>query len=963
MKREEEKETTTNAATMPSLKVTFKKKVKKEEEVLPSPSSSFDDDEDEEEEEEDEDDDEDFGEEEEKKKKTKKTLTFTVKKSSFAERLKREEEEDDDEDDVDEEYGDARGRKKKSKTATTTKKTANTKKNSEAADEEEEEDSEDSDDDSESDDEKAINSLWEGGTGFGENDFSDLSLKVDHPNRPLWVCSDGRIFLESFSPLYKAAYDFLIAVAEPVCRPEHIHEYVLTPHSLYAAVSIGLTTEKIAEVLDRLSKTNLSDEVKHFIAACTKNYGKVKLVLKRNKFFLESPDAKILEKLLQDDVVRSARVVHPNAGRGGAAAASTGMSSMFETSFGLKEVGAEKLTDAIAQTEKQQQEGEKEDKKGAKEKEKNDAEEQLNKPEYDPSRSIHSFEIKPLDVEKVKQRCLPGNLGFPALEEYDFTNDTVNPNLNVRLKPMTKIRPYQEKSLSKMFGNGRARSGIIVLPCGAGKSLTGIAAAVRVGKSCLCLCTSSVSVDQWAGQFKLWTNLTDREIVRFTSQNKETFPPNDCPCVCVTTYNMISAGGKRSEASEKILNAIRGREWGTMLLDEVHVVPAAMFRKVIGITKAHCKLGLTATLVREDDKVEHLNFLIGPKLYEANWLDLQRDGHIANVQCVEVWCEMTPEFFAKYLDPKFALKRQVLYCMNPNKFMACQYLMTYHENFRKDKVIVFSDNIFALREYATALKRPLIYGDTSHAERTRVLHAFKYSNEINTIFLSKVGDNSIDIPEANVIIQISSHAGSRRQEAQRLGRILRPKAATVGKKNESHDHNAFFYSLVSRDTSEMYFSTKRQQFLIQQGYAFKIVPDLIGENDKVQLMYSTKASQLDLLAKTLNAGEAEAGEEVLDVDEDDLEGNLMKQKKAKLSALAAARRTRTVGGSLAKLSGAQGLTYQEFGGQTGGAEGAAQGKRSGFTTKSSKAERPIKPKNAIMREREAMLKGAKKRQR
>lgn len=292
--------------------------------------------------------------------------------------------------------------------------------------------------------------------------------------------------------------------------------------------------------------------------------------------------------------------------------------------------------------------------------------------------------------------------------------------------------------------------------------------------------------------------------------------------------------------------------------------------------------------------------------------------------------------------------------MNPNKFMACQYLMTYHENFRKDKVIVFSDNIFALREYATALKRPLIYGDTSHAERTRVLHAFKYSNEINTIFLSKVGDNSIDIPEANVIIQISSHAGSRRQEAQRLGRILRPKAATVGKKNESEDHNAFFYSLVSRDTSEMYYSTKRQQFLIQQGYAFKIVPDLIGENDKIQLMYSTKEAQIDLLAKTLNAGEAEAGEEVLDVDEDDLEGNLMKQKKAKLSALALAKRTRTVGGSLAKLSGAQGLTYQEF------ASSDAGKPRTGFSSKSSKTS-SAKPKNSILREREAMLKGSKKR--
>ena len=197
------------------------------------------------------------------------------------------------------------------------------------------------------------------------------------------------------------------------------------------------------------------------------------------------------------------------------------------------------------------------------------------------------------------------------------------PDLDIALKPMTRIRPYQEKSLSKMFGNGRARSGIIVLPCGAGKSLTGIAAASRVRKSVLCLCTSSVSVDQWAAQFKLWTNLTDKEIVRFTSQNKEEFPPNDRACVCVTTYNMVSAGGKRSEESRRVLAQLQGREWGIMLLDEVHVVPAAMFRKVIGITKAHCKLGLTATLVREDEKVEHLNFLIGPKLYEANWLDLQ----------------------------------------------------------------------------------------------------------------------------------------------------------------------------------------------------------------------------------------------------------------------------------------------------------------------------------------------------
>ncbi len=187
---------------------------------------------------------------------------------------------------------------------------------------------------------------------------------------------------------------------------------------------------------------------------------------------------------------------------------------------------------------------------------------------------------------------------------------------------------------------GRARSGIIVLPCGAGKSLTGIAAAARIRKSVLCLCTSSVSVDQWRQQFKLWTQLPDAAVVRFTSQLKESLPEG-MGGVVVTTYNMIAFRGRRSEESERILAGIRSREWGLMLLDEVHVVPAAMFRKVVGITKAHAKLGLTATLVREDARIEHLNFLIGPKLYEANWLDLQRSGFIANVQCAEVWCPMT----------------------------------------------------------------------------------------------------------------------------------------------------------------------------------------------------------------------------------------------------------------------------------------------------------------------------------
>lgn len=260
------------------------------------------------------------------------------------------------------------------------------------------------------------------------------------------------------------------------------------------------------------------------------------------------------------------------------------------------------------------------------------------------------------------------------------------------------------------------------------------------------------------------------------------------------------------------------------------MVPANMFRKVIGVVKAHCKLVLTATLVREDELISDLNFLIGPKLYEANWMDLTRAGHLAKVQCSEVWCPMTPEFMRAYLRDEHGLRRQLLYVMNPYKFFACKALIAKHEATRGDKIIVFSDNIFALREYALRLHKPFIYGDTSHGERTRILNTFKLSNDVNTIFLSKVGDNSIDIPNANVIIQISSHAGSRRQEAQRLGRILRPKSQCTissvlmdedGNENAiENDFNAYFYSLVSTDTREMFFSTKEKSFSLIKATPF-----------------------------------------------------------------------------------------------------------------------------------------------
>lgn len=250
-------------------------------------------------------------------------------------------------------------------------------------------------------------------------DFSKLELKPDHINRPLWACDNGRIFLETFSPLYKQAYDFLIAIAEPVCRPESMHEYNLTPHSLYAAVSVGLETETIIAVLNKLSKTKLPKEMIKFIHESTANYGKVKLVLKKNRYFVESPFPEVLKTLLRDDGISRARITSEGARGDG-----------FTVSKALGEIEGthdELLNEAEVAA-------------AAEEKE------------------AHAFEIDPAQVENVKQRCLPNALNYPMLEEYDFRNDTVNPDLDMELKPQAQPRPYQEKSLSKMFGNGKADS-------------------------------------------------------------------------------------------------------------------------------------------------------------------------------------------------------------------------------------------------------------------------------------------------------------------------------------------------------------------------------------------------------------------------------------------------------------------------------------------------------------------------
>ncbi|KAE8742412.1 hypothetical protein FOCC_FOCC012099 [Frankliniella occidentalis] len=701
---------------------------------------------------------------------------------------------------------------------------------------------------------------------FGAKDYRpQMDLKQDHGSRPLWVAPNGHIFLESFSPVYKHAHDFLIAISEPVCRPEHIHEYKLTAYSLYAAVSVGLQTHDIVEYLKRLSKTTVPEGIIEFIKLCTLSYGKVKLVLKHNRYFVESPFPEVLQKMLKDPVVQQCRLRRSAEGEGEGEenVDANGFITAVNDKKNVPQFGG---AAPAGPSSEQQPTGP--DASQGQEKEGEPVPEdittfydKIDKEEEDEDEAVLktvSFEVNQEKIEILQKRCI--ELEHPLLAEYDFRNDTVNPDINIDLKPSAVLRPYQEKSLRKMFGNGRARSGVIVLPCGkffflyslcAGKSLVGVTACCTVRKRALVLCNSGVSVEQWKQQFKMWSTADDSMICRFTSEAKD--KPMGCG-VLVTTYSMITHTQKRSWEAEQTMKWLQEQEWGIMVLDEVHTIPAKMFRRVLTIVQSHCKLGLTATLLREDDKIADLNFLIGPKLYEANWLELQKRGFIARVQCAEVWCPMTPEFYREYLLCKTS-KKLLLYVMNPSKFRATQFLIRYHER-RGDKTIVFSDNVFALKHYAIKMNKPYIHGPTSQNERIQILQNFKFNPKVNTIFVSKVADTSFDLPEANVLIQISSHGGSRRQEAQRLGRILRAKKGAI-----AEEYNAFFYTLVSQDTLEMSYSRKRQRFLINQGYAYKVITRLAGMEDESDLFYGTREDQGQLLQQVLAANDMDAEEE------------------------------------------------------------------------------------------------------
>ena len=415
---------------------------------------------------------------------------------------------------------------------------------------------------------------------FGAKDFrNQMELRTDHESRPLWIAPNGHIFLETFSPVYRHAHDFLIAIAEPVSRPEFVHEYKLTSYSLYAAVSVGLQTHDIIEYLTRLSKATLPQGIVQYIEMCTLSYGKVKLVLKHNRYFIESDHPDCLQKLLKDPVIQECRLRPKEEGTDlGADTEGIITEEQAKTSLPgfLKAPRATETQVKVEEssTEKTDESAVPDDIKAFYQKiDEDDDDEEESK---GGNVTTVSVEVDQDKLEILQKRTM--EVEFPLLAEYDFRHDTINPDINIDLKPNAVLRPYQEKALRKMFGNGRGRSGVIVLPCGAGKSLVGVTACCTVRKKAIVLCNSGVSVEQWKQQFKMWSTADDSVSCRFTSDAKD--KPMGCG-VLITTFNMITHTQRRSWEAEETMKWIQEQDWGIMVLDEVHAIPAKMFRRVL----------------------------------------------------------------------------------------------------------------------------------------------------------------------------------------------------------------------------------------------------------------------------------------------------------------------------------------------------------------------------------------------
>lgn len=554
------------------------------------------------------------------------------------------------------------------------------------------------------------------------------------PDGPLIIQSDLSILLDLHAPLAEEARKVIGRFAALEKSPEHLHTYRITPLSLWNAAASGVGAEDVIARLTEFSRYEMPRDIPFIVKDTMDRFGA--LVLREDG----SPE--------------------------GEAATATQNSLFLECRQPEleKRIGADKGFDKWL------------------------------------SPRAGGFSLRLVDRGTVKVELL--KRGWPVKDEAALRDgDPLDIALNFGTPvPRWQIRPYQAEALASFIGDGKPGYGygVIVLPCGSGKTIVGMAAMAACRRSTLIITTNIAAARQWKSELLDKTDIDDSQIGEYSGFIKQIRP------VTIATYQILTwRPDKQSDFPH--FELLRTANWGLIICDEVHLLPAPVFR-IVAELQAVRRLGLTATLVREDGREEEVFSLIGPKRYDVPWKDLEKKGFIAEALCKEIRIPLDESTRLSYAIAGQRAKSRIA-SENVQKEAVAQTIVEHHQG---EGILVIGQYIEQLKRYAKLFGAPLITGGTPEAEREALYATFRSGKE-KLLVVSKVANFAIDLPDASVAVQISGTFGSRQEEAQRLGRILRPK-----------DRNSFFYSLVSRYTVEEEYADKRRKFLVEQGYRYTI---------------------------------------------------------------------------------------------------------------------------------------------
>ncbi|MGN0736574.1 DNA repair helicase XPB [Treponema porcinum] len=579
-------------------------------------------------------------------------------------------------------------------------------------------------------------------------------------DNPLIVQSDRTLLLDVHAPLANECRNELIPFAELERSPEHLHTYRLTPLSLWNASSAGFMPQDAVNVLQKYARYDVPQSVSLWITETAGRFGKLRMIpgpCVEVKSVKTQDGTAVYEQYLY--LVTKERPVYLEIKANPQAKKYLVPSAYDENAVSVKtELSSE---------------------------EKN-----------------YCFSLKLTDRGTVKQLLLQSL--WPVKDEIQLEDGEP---LDFQLRSVTsagkpfEIREYQNAAASALVGNKGPGTGFgtIVLPCGAGKTIVGMKIMDLLKTSTLIITTNISAVHQWIQELLDKTNLTEEQIAEYTGENKT------IKQVTVATYQILTWRPEK-DGPYPHFSIFRERPWGLIIYDEVHMLPAPVFR-VVAELQAIRRVGLTATLVREDGCEGYVFSLVGPKRYDVPWKELEHSGWIATAECVEVRLDLPEEKEIDYAVSGARVKHRIA-SENPRKFEVTQEIIN---RYPQDKILVIGQYLEQLADFAKRLNAPIITGKTPNAERDKIYGDFR-SGKIHVLVVSKVANFAIDLPDASVAIQVSGTFGSRQEEAQRLGRILRPK-----------ERMSRFFTLITRSTVEEDFGSNRQKFLAEQGYSYRII--------------------------------------------------------------------------------------------------------------------------------------------